>query len=106
MRQRLARGARVICRTLRGLEVGEVLAGSDATDEQAADGTLLRRVTIEDDLLIARLEKNRDEAYPSLRRPPGAARLRPPCWSMSSTCSMASRSISISSARRRRSSTP
>jgi cell fate regulator YaaT (PSP1 superfamily) len=62
-RQRLARGTRVICRTLRGLEVGEVLASSDAADERAADGTLLRRVTIEDDLLISRLEKNRDEAF-------------------------------------------
>src|SRR5262245_64421622 len=61
--QRYARGARVVCRTTRGLEVGEVLSPADSTTDQPCDGTLLRRVTIEDDLLIARLEKNRDEAF-------------------------------------------
>lgn len=68
---RYARGMRVVCRTPRGLEVGEVLAPSDpiAADNHAVDGdapptdgTLLRRVTVEDDLLLARLEKNRHEA--------------------------------------------
>jgi cell fate regulator YaaT (PSP1 superfamily) len=58
-----ARGARVICRTMRGLEVGEVLSPADAAADAPCDGTLLRRVTVEDDLLIARLEKNRGEAY-------------------------------------------
>jgi len=55
------RGSRVICRTLRGLEVGEVLS----TDESggSSEGPLLRRVTVEDDLLLARLEKHRDEAF-------------------------------------------
>lgn len=62
-RQRYARGARVICRTARGLEVGEVLSPIEASESPAGDGTLLRRVTTQDDLLIARLEKNRDEAY-------------------------------------------
>jgi hypothetical protein len=61
--QRYPRGARVVCRTGRGLAVGEVLAPLDAERGGPADGTLLRRVTIEDDLLLARLEKNRDEAY-------------------------------------------
>jgi hypothetical protein len=61
-RQRYARGTRVVCRTVRGLEVGEVLSPADDAD-QAEDGTLLRRVTTQDDLLIARLEKNRDEAF-------------------------------------------
>jgi cell fate regulator YaaT (PSP1 superfamily) len=61
--QRYPRGARVVCRTGRGLEVGEVLAPLEAERGGPADGTLLRRVTIEDDLLLARLEKNRDEAY-------------------------------------------
>ena len=54
---------RVICRTGRGLEVGEVLSPAEAIDAAPSDGTLLRRVTTQDDLLIARLEKNRDEAY-------------------------------------------
>jgi hypothetical protein len=62
-RQRYARGARVICRTPRGLEVGHVLSAAEMHEEQACDGTLLRRVTVEDDLLIARLEKNRDQAF-------------------------------------------
>jgi cell fate regulator YaaT (PSP1 superfamily) len=61
--QRYPRGSRVVCRTQRGLEVGEVLSPlEDATDEPA-EGSLLRRVTVEDDLLLARLEKNRDAAY-------------------------------------------
>lgn len=58
------RDARVICRTRRGLEVGQVLSASiDATQIDQTDGTLLRRVTTEDDLLLARLEKNRHDAY-------------------------------------------
>lgn len=57
-----ARGTRVICRTPRGLEVGEVL--SLATDQAAtADGALLRGVTVEDDLLLERLARHREEAY-------------------------------------------
>ena len=55
------RAARVICRTSRGLEVGEVLA--EATAAEAPDGTVLRAVTVEDDLLLARLEKHKDQAY-------------------------------------------
>lgn len=62
-RQRYPRGARVVCRTARGLEVGEVLAPLEAGGDHAADGTLLRRMTVEDDLLLARIEKSRDEAY-------------------------------------------
>lgn len=57
------RGARVICRTPRGLEVGEVLTGVELAANDPCDGALLRRVTVEDDLLVARLQKNRDEAY-------------------------------------------
>jgi hypothetical protein len=62
-RERFSRGTRVICRTPRGLEVGQVLSEVDLAGETATDGSLLRRVTVEDDLLIARLEKNRDEAF-------------------------------------------
>src|SRR5688572_32239689 len=60
---RYGRGARVICRTARGLEVGEVLSAADSNHEPSCDGSVLRRVTVEDDLLIARLEKNRSQAY-------------------------------------------
>lgn len=62
-RERYPRGAQVICRTPRGLEIGEILSAADVEDTQPADGDLLRRVTVEDNLLIARLEKNRLEAY-------------------------------------------
>jgi cell fate regulator YaaT (PSP1 superfamily) len=60
---RYRRGARVICRTPRGLEVGEVLAGAEASSGEPPHGALLRRVTVEDDLLLARLERNRESAF-------------------------------------------
>jgi hypothetical protein len=61
--QRYPRGSRVVCRTGRGLEIGEVLAPLDSDAAAQTDGTLLRRMTVEDDLLLARIEKNRDEAH-------------------------------------------
>ena len=63
---RYGRETRVICRTSRGLEVGHVL-DSVACDGEA-DGTLLRAVTVEDDLLLSRLERNRDEAVEACSR--------------------------------------
>jgi cell fate regulator YaaT (PSP1 superfamily) len=58
------RHARVIVRTGRGLELGEILAQpDDEIDPVPGDGSILRRVTIEDQLLIARLERNRDSAF-------------------------------------------
>lgn len=58
------RGRRVICRTRRGLELGEVLKTVPTdTKPTDVDGSLLRAVTVEDDLLIARMERNREEAY-------------------------------------------
>lgn len=61
---RYPRGARVIVRTQRGLEVGEVLAAPGPDDEWGeADGDLLRGMTVEDHLLEARLSKHRHEAY-------------------------------------------
>ena len=57
------RGQRVICRTKRGLEVGEVLAEVETPTTFNADGALLRGVTVADDLLLSRLEKKKDEAY-------------------------------------------
>ncbi len=62
-RQRYARGTRVICRTARGLEIGQVLSTAEPAAGEPSDGTLLRRVTTQDDLLIARLEKNREAAF-------------------------------------------
>lgn len=57
------RGARVICRTARGLEVGEVLSHAASENGHDSDGSLLRGVTAEDELLLARLEKNKGEAF-------------------------------------------
>lgn len=55
------RGARVVARTARGLEVGEVLGDSDRVG--AADGEVLRRMTPQDELLAERLARRGDEAY-------------------------------------------
>ena len=65
---RYPRGARVIVRTARGLEVGEILGSSagEATSSGnggPADGQLLRGMTAQDELLAARLAGRSDEAY-------------------------------------------
>src|SRR5262245_13949578 len=59
------RHSRVIVRTRRGLEIGEVLAATDNDDDGRLfpDGEILRGMTVEDELLQARLEKHRQEAY-------------------------------------------
>ncbi|UUO08778.1 PSP1 domain-containing protein [Blastopirellula sp. J2-11] len=55
------RGMRVVCRTARGLEVGEIL--SPANDRgQDTDGSILRGMTQQDEMLLERLEKNKQEA--------------------------------------------
>jgi cell fate regulator YaaT (PSP1 superfamily) len=62
----LARGNRVVCRTKRGLETGEVLTGSQINgvdlNSTSFAGHIIRRTTPQDEMLIARLEKNKDEA--------------------------------------------
>lgn len=61
---RYPRGSRVVVRTPRGLESGHVLRPpGDENHAAAADGSILRGMTVEDDLLDQRLQKNRDEAY-------------------------------------------
>ena len=62
---RYPRRSRVIVRTRRGLEIGSVLTEPDDGDDGRAfaDGDILRGMTVEDDLLEARLEKHRHEAY-------------------------------------------
>ncbi len=62
---RFSRGLRVICRTERGLEVGQVL--STVERDAVADGTIIRGMTAEDELLIARLERYRHEAFMACR---------------------------------------
>ncbi len=61
---RYPRGSRVVVRTPRGLEVGEVLVPpADFEQAELGDGDLLRGMTVEDELLDARLQKNRVAAY-------------------------------------------
>ena len=60
---RYPRGSQVVVRTQRGLELGEVLAPPSEWSEVESDGNILRPVAIEDQLLAARLEKNRAAAY-------------------------------------------
>lgn len=63
------RGTRVVCRTRRGLEVGEVLSHTNgATERGAADGSVVRALTSQDDLLLLRLNKNRNEAFEKCQR--------------------------------------
>lgn len=58
------RGSRVVVRTVRGLEAGEVLAEPGNWQEgQNADGDVLRSMTVEDELLAERMERRRDEAF-------------------------------------------
>jgi cell fate regulator YaaT (PSP1 superfamily) len=59
------RHARVVVRTRRGLEVGSVLSPPGDSEDDAAfsDGQILRGMTVQDELLQARLEKNRQQAY-------------------------------------------
>lgn len=63
---RLARGARVIVRTERGLERGEVLAAVAAMDDAPAWDSpidlIVRPMAVEDELLAARLEQHRSQA--------------------------------------------
>jgi cell fate regulator YaaT (PSP1 superfamily) len=61
---RYPRHSRVVVRTGRGLELGEVLAPpGENTDADSADGSILRGLTVEDQLLAARLEQNRQAAF-------------------------------------------
>jgi cell fate regulator YaaT (PSP1 superfamily) len=69
-RDSICRGNRVICRTGRGLEIGTVTASLPGVTDAAADagGTILRKTTTEDELLLARLEKHRIEAMEECRQ--------------------------------------
>ncbi|QDU55814.1 PSP1 family protein [Aeoliella mucimassa] len=58
------RDRRVVVRTVRGLEMGQILA--EPQPEQPADqadGEVLRLMTTEDELLAERLERRRDQAF-------------------------------------------
>ncbi len=61
--RRYPRGTRVIVRTARGIETGEVLSNALESEHGPLDGELLRAMTVEDDLLAARLQKDRVSAW-------------------------------------------
>ena len=72
--RRYPRDARVVLRTVRGLEVGQVLStanggldsnGVSENDPRPLhfDGQLIRQLSVEDELLAARLDKFRDQAF-------------------------------------------
>ena len=66
---RFERGTGVICRTRRGLEQGRVLTMATANElEDSPDGTLLRAMTPQDELLAERLERHRHRAYEACQR--------------------------------------
>ena len=66
---RYPRRSRVVVRSPRGLEVGEVVAEpDDRAPLPGSDGAIIRRMTIQDDLLEARLLKKRDEAFDACQR--------------------------------------
>jgi cell fate regulator YaaT (PSP1 superfamily) len=60
---RYDRGTRVVLRTRRGLELGEVLAPLADDSPAPREGAILRAMTEQDRLLEMRLTKNRREAY-------------------------------------------
>src|SRR5262245_6131034 len=72
---RYPRRARVVVRSARGLEVGEVLAGpeGDLLGPGESSGQILRRMSVQDDLLEARLERRRHEALAACERLLGEA---------------------------------
>lgn len=65
---RYPRGVRVVVRTSRGLEVGEILArtnddANEIIERGTTDGSILRGMTVEDQLLEARLDRNKQAAF-------------------------------------------
>lgn len=65
---RFPRGSRVVVRSGRGLEVGHVLSPPAFESDAPADGSILRGMTVEDELLEARLGRKRQAAYDACRR--------------------------------------
>lgn len=61
----LARRDRVVCRTMRGLEVGEVLGSSAGSSLEEADGRILRKMRPEDELLWGHLQELGQAAHRS-----------------------------------------
>jgi cell fate regulator YaaT (PSP1 superfamily) len=65
---RYERASRVIVRTQRGLETGEVLSRGDDVHLSQTDGVILRGMTVEDDLLEGRLIRHKHQAFQACTR--------------------------------------
>jgi cell fate regulator YaaT (PSP1 superfamily) len=60
------RDSKVVCRTNRGLEWGQVIcevSSPDSVTVVESDGAILRPVTPDDQLIIERLDRHRDKAF-------------------------------------------
>src|SRR5262245_9099842 len=57
------RASRVIVRTARGLETGEVLSLGEDVPRSQTDGVILRGMTVEDELLESRLNRHKHDAF-------------------------------------------
>ena len=66
----LRRGARVVCRTQRGVEIGQVLGPAQLKPAAVdlSDGRLLRRMTVEDEILWGHLQEQADVAQQACQR--------------------------------------
>jgi cell fate regulator YaaT (PSP1 superfamily) len=64
----LDRTNRVVCRTPRGLEIGQVLSAAPAGFGRSVDGVVIRRMTDADELLHERIERYRRTAYQKCRQ--------------------------------------
>jgi cell fate regulator YaaT (PSP1 superfamily) len=73
---RYARRSQVVCRTARGLEIGQVLRPIAASATAALDGQIVRPVTAEDRLLAERMERRKDQALEACRQALAARQLR------------------------------
>ncbi len=58
------RGARVVCRTQRGIEIGQILGPTQLKQStiDLADGSLLRGMTVEDEILWGHLQEQANQA--------------------------------------------
>jgi cell fate regulator YaaT (PSP1 superfamily) len=65
---RYERTTRVILRTTRGLETGEVLSLGEDVHRSQTDGVILRGMTVEDELLESRLNKHKHRAFAACSR--------------------------------------
>ncbi len=64
---RYPRHAQVVCRTERGMELGEVLSAECGLAAEF-DGTIVRHLTVEDRLLSDRLARHKDAAFQACQR--------------------------------------